>query len=369
MPNNRSIQINFFIKMFVLILLHSIIIMPTISKPIHAQHSPLAEAPIFIDNKPVKTKYIMREGHLLVPALFLKHTGVRVDRNQAYHSVVFSNDETTFALPIGKAYSDDYIRSTGTWRRSPLATETIEIDGQVFIPFIDVVKKFGMDAKYDPKISRTYVTTNIPPARGIIYKGNTAQRLVALTFDDGPDPYYTPKILDILKQKHVKATFFVLGKQVEQFPNLMKRIVNEGHGIANHTWNHPRLPNLTTSELIKEITSTQKIMENTVNRKPDLFRPPYGDVTKSDLFVLDHIGFRVVGWSVDTLDWSGKSASEILATIESNISPGGIILQHNFQSKDRKLDGTVEALPNIIDNLRKKGYQFVTVQTLLDNSR
>ncbi|MFC0470117.1 polysaccharide deacetylase family protein [Halalkalibacter kiskunsagensis] len=331
----------------------------------YAQELKLPEAPIFIDQQSFETRYIMKGGNILVPALFLKHTGVRVDWNKSFRSVVFRYKDRQIALPVGKSYFDDYGSATGVWRRLPLSTKTIQFDGETFVPLIDVVKKLGMQVSYEGE--RTFITTNIDSPKGAIYKGDSTKKQVALTFDDGPDDYYTPQILEILKEKAVPATFFVVGKEAEAFPYMTRKIVNDGHGIANHTWGHPVLPQVTTSELVEEIQSTQQVLLETVGRVPDLIRPPYGAVTKSDLLVLNEMGLRVIKWSVDTIDWSGQSGDEILNIVRREISPGGIILQHNFQTDERLLDGTIEALPIIIDELQGRGYQFVTVQTLLEN--
>jgi peptidoglycan-N-acetylglucosamine deacetylase len=336
-------------------------------QPTFAEESKLPEAPIFIDNQPINTKYLMRDNHLMVPALFFKHTGVKVDWNETYRSSVFSFGDTMFALPVGENFANVYNKPSAKWERHPLATKTIEFDKQIFVPLVEVAKKFGMSVKYDRQLAKTFITTNIPAPKNSIQRGNIAKKIVALTFDDGPEDFYTPMILDILKEKHVPATFFVMGKQVEVFPTIMKRIVDEGHGIANHTWKHPSLPRITTSQVIEEVKSTQNVMEKTLGRKPDLFRPPFGAITKSDAIVLNELGMRNIMWTVDTLDWSGQSSSQILEIVQRDITPGGIILQHNFQSEARLLDGTVEALPLIIDDLKEKGYQFVTVQTLLAN--
>jgi peptidoglycan/xylan/chitin deacetylase (PgdA/CDA1 family) len=145
----------------------------------------------------------------------------------------------------------------------------------------------------------------------------------------------------------------------------MKRIVDEGHGIANHTYNHPNLRLVWSNQVKEELRSTQNEMARVVGKKPDLFRPPFGAFTKADIAIFNEIGMRNIMWSVDTLDWSGLSGEEILKIVHRDISPGGIILQHNFHSEAPLLDGTVEALPRIIDELRAKGYKFVTLQTML----
>ncbi|WP_241657835.1 polysaccharide deacetylase family protein [Anaerobacillus alkaliphilus] len=335
-----------------------------------ADESAIPEAEIIVDGRPQKTKYLMRSGHILVPAFFLKHTGVNVNRNQQYRSVVFSFEENLYALPINKNFSDDYLGKVKKWVRFPLVTNTVEIDGDVYVPLVDLAKKFGMIVTYNPKLRRTEITTNIRSAKSSIRRGNPERKFVALTFDDGPDPHYTPQILDILKEKNVRATFFVMGKQVENYPNIMKRIFNEGHAFGNHTWNHPSFPRVMTEQIIEEINSTQTVIDRTIGRRSDLFRPPYGAITKADALLLEKMGMRTIMWTVDTLDWSGLSGDDILSIVHRDISPGGIILQHNFEphrEDARLLDGTVEALPRIIDELRAKGYRFVTIHTLLAN--
>ncbi|WP_257008173.1 polysaccharide deacetylase family protein [Bacillus sp. FJAT-45350] len=362
----KTVSKKFYMKVISCMLILSFI-SPMLNVNTYAQESKLAEAPVFIDNKAVRTKYIMRDGHMLVPSLFFKHTGIRVDWNEEFRSAVFRYGSTYFALPVGTNYSDDYMMDTGTWQRSILTSKTVEFNGELFVPLVDVARKFGMTVRYDPTVARTFITTNIPVPQNVIYRGDPNKKLVALTFDDGPEDYYTKKILDILKEKNAPATFFVLGKQVEEFPTMMKRIVDEGHGIANHTWNHPLIPNIGTDKLIEEVRSTQQIMAKTVGRQPDIIRPPFGAFTKSDAIVLNQMGMRIIMWSVDTLDWSGLSGDEIVNIVHKDVTPGGIILQHNFQSDARLLDGTIDALPRIIDELREKGYKFVTVQTLLDS--
>ncbi|MDZ5472026.1 polysaccharide deacetylase family protein [Bacillus sp. 31A1R] len=334
--------------------------------PTQANESTLSEAPIFIDGDPINTKYLMRNGHLLVPALFLKNTGATVDWDAQYRSIVFQSKNVRFAAPLGKNYTDDYIQHLGTWVRNPLATATIEFGGDYFVPIVDIANKLGMKVKYDFSINRTFITTNIASPTITYRQAESREKLVAITYDDGPEDYYTPQILDILKDKGVPATFFVLGKQVKANPDLMERIVKEGHGLANHSYNHPDLRKNWSSVVRQEILSTQDELQRVVGKKPDLFRPPYGAYTKADAVVLNQIGMRNILWNVDTLDWSGNSAEDILSIIKRDTKPGAIILQHNFK-ENRMLDGAIEALPQIIDELKKQGYKFVTIQTLLSN--
>ncbi|MEC0266790.1 polysaccharide deacetylase family protein [Paenibacillus anseongense] len=188
---------------------------------------------------------------------------------------------------------------------------------------------------------------------------------VALTFDDGPDEKYTPLILDILKKEQVKATFFVVGEHAKEHPKMMKRLVDEGHAIGNHSWDHVNLSEATADKIQSEIGSTDDMIKQITGVVPTLFRAPYGAVSPQVLNVSMQSGHQVIGWSVDTLDWDGKSVSQILSNVRKEVGPGAIILQHFAGGKHGKLGNTVEALPQIISYLRQKGYTLVTVPELL----
>lgn len=343
-----------------------VIFLLLLSVDVQAADDKLPKGAIFIDQKRIETTYMLKDGHLHVPALFFKQMGTFVDWNEQYKAVVLRQEEQMISLPVGTKVMSEYDRKTNTWHEYPLPSKTIWRDKKVFVPLTAVAKQLGMDVYYDPYEKKMYVTTNQIVFQNNIHHGHKGKKLVALTFDDGPDNMYTPQILHILKEKNVRATFFMMGKNIAAYPNEVKRIVQEGHAIGNHTYTHPDLRTLWTRQVINEIESTQLEMAKIVGRKSDLIRPPYGEATKADIAILNELGFRNILWSVDTLDWEGKTKDEILAIVEEQISPGGIILQHNFGSKAGLLHGTVEALPEMIDMLREKGYTFVTVQTLLE---
>lgn len=199
----------------------------------------------------------------------------------------------------------------------------------------------------------------------VFYKGNSNLKRVALTFDDGPDNYYTPRILDILHKKGVPGTFFIVGKEAKLFPDMVKRIVGGGNAIGNHSWDHPKLWTLTNEQVKQEIVSTENEIQRITGHRSDLFRPPYGRVTPADVEQIHKLGYRIIDWSVDTLDWKGTPAPTILQFVNKEVSPGGIILEHCLAGHKGELDGTLQALPQIIDHLRAQGYEFVTVTTLL----
>lgn len=330
-----------------------------------SEEKPL-QAVIYVDEQPVKTEYIVKNGHLYVPALFLKHAGAFVNWNRQYNAVIFQHNEKMISFPVGKKVFYEFLRKENRWDPHPLAEVTMKMNGTPYVPLVTVAKALEMDVTYDRASRKTYVTSNVEVAENQLLYGDRRLKVVALTFDDGPDDYYTPQILDILKEKNVPATFFMMGKNVAKYPQQVKRIVQEGHGIGNHTYDHPDLRKAWTTDVTNQIQSTQYELMRVVGRQPDLFRPPYGALTKADVKLLNELGFRNILWSVDTLDWKGKTGEEILEIVHEQVFPGGIILQHNFGATGGELHGTIEALPMIIDELRKEGYTFVTVQTMLD---
>lgn len=184
---------------------------------------------------------------------------------------------------------------------------------------------------------------------------------VALTFDDGPDQIYTPQILDILKEYNVKATFFLLGSKMLQYPEVVQRIKAEGHAIGGHSYSHPDLRKISPEiAYATEIEKTQGIMLDLLGYQPLFFRPPYGAITDQQIDYLAQRNFKIVNWSIDTFDWDAKqnSVQEMTGKIKRYLHEGAIILMHSA-GRDRK--NTVKALPEIIKFLEASGYQLVTV--------
>ncbi|MBW5445704.1 polysaccharide deacetylase family protein [Cohnella sp. CFH 77786] len=192
-------------------------------------------------------------------------------------------------------------------------------------------------------------------------------KVVALTFDDGPDGKYTPQVLDILKKYNVKATFFVVGKQVEKYPDVTLRIVREGHDIGNHSWSHQDLTKLTGQALDDEIDRTQEAVAQAAGGyTPDLVRAPYGAISDSLLDYLHDRKFHHVYWSVDPRDWAGTPVAAMRENIRKHVRPGSVILLHSFGGRKHAIEHTVELLPQIIEDLRKAGYEFATVDEMID---
>ncbi|XEC94906.1 polysaccharide deacetylase family protein [Paenibacillus tarimensis] len=189
-------------------------------------------------------------------------------------------------------------------------------------------------------------------------------KLVALTFDDGPDAKYTPQVLDILAEYGVQATFFVVGTQVEKHPDMLQRIMDEGHAIGNHSYGHANLPKLPAGELIEEIEAGGEAIKDVTGQSTRFFRAPYGAVSRTLREQLDQLGLELIGWNVDTRDWAGTTPDTMLDIVRETAKPGSVILMHSFGGKDGKLDNTIEALPAIIEYLTENSFTFVTIDKI-----
>ncbi len=199
------------------------------------------------------------------------------------------------------------------------------------------------------------------PECRVFSHGEPGKCRVALTFDDGPDPKLTTRILDILKENGVRATFFVVGKNAERYPALIDRIIAEGHEIGNHTYSHKYLGKAGARLTEKEISECDARIFEHSEYCTKFFRPPGGIMNAEISNVCSAYGYDVLLWSIDTMDWSGRSADGICREIFNNISDGSVILMH-----DGVRGHTAEALESVIPGLRAKGYEFVTASELLE---
>ncbi|MFF2480808.1 polysaccharide deacetylase family protein [Paenibacillus sp. NPDC058071] len=200
--------------------------------------------------------------------------------------------------------------------------------------------------------------------------GPRNRKRIALTFDDAPDPRFTPAILDILSQHKVCATFFVVGNRAAAHPDLIRRMVREGHVVGNHSYNHAVLPKLSEQAFRKQILKTDAIIKRITGYRPRFIRPPYGEVAASQVAWTRKNGFIVVNWDVDSVDWNNNpSSSKVLLNIKRTLQPGSIVLQHAGGGDGQSLTGTIEALPRLIVSLKKRGYELVTLPELLSQSK
>ena len=182
------------------------------------------------------------------------------------------------------------------------------------------------------------------------------ERMVALTFDDGPNPKTTPMLLDILKKYNAKATFFILGQNIPGNEEIVKRMVAEGHEVANHSWSHPNFKTLSPEQIKQEVEQTQSALEKITGRRPTMIRPPYGSVNQ---MVMDAMNLPAMYWSVDSLDWKSRDPKAILEVVKANTRPGSIILMHDIHQS------TVDSMDSVLQHLQAQGYSLDTLPNLL----
>lgn len=202
----------------------------------------------------------------------------------------------------------------------------------------------------------------------VLVRGPSSGRRIALTFDDGPAHPYTERILDILRERRVPATFFVCGKNVERAPEILRRILAEGHAVGNHTYSHPFIYFRSRATIAAEIDRAQEAIQMVAGSRPTVFRPPYGARWFGLMPVLRKRGLRLVMWSDTGYDWKlGREG--IVQTALRDLRPGAVILLHDGREvrPPAQIDRseTVEALPAIIDGALKRGYTFVPINEFL----
>ena len=197
----------------------------------------------------------------------------------------------------------------------------------------------------------------------------TSTKYVALTFDDGPYGTSTREILNILKEKRVHATFFILGKNVQEFPDEAQREVQEGHEIGNHSYDHSmQLPQMAAADFSANLDRAESAIATSTGLHATLFRPPYGALSPTMRQVLKTDGYSTVLWNVDPTDWdyANSPSDQIIQRVLKAVKPNSVILLHDGRDTqvDFPRDNTVNALPTLIDDLRAEGYEFLTVSEL-----
>ncbi|MBI2251672.1 MAG: polysaccharide deacetylase family protein [Armatimonadetes bacterium] len=201
--------------------------------------------------------------------------------------------------------------------------------------------------------------------RGIKYykliQGNPLKKQVALTFDDGPHPDYTPKLLEILNKYNLKATFFLTGKMAEKYPELVKAEIKAGHNVGNHTYHHVNLTKIPEEIIAIEIKACGDVLKDIIHQPPHLFRPPGGDYDDEVARTAEALGYIMVLWTDNSHDYTNPRGKNIKERVLNQIENGGIILFHDG------VEQTLEILPQIIEYLKHKGYEFVTIDEMIKN--
>jgi len=234
------------------------------------------------------------------------------------------------------------------------AKSPLKIESRRALPVDDVPQPTLPDTATLPRV--------LPANRKSVYsRCETTLPLIAITFDDGPDPVLTPRLLDLLKERHIHATFFLVGKNAAAFPDVVRRIVEEGHEVGNHSWSHPLLTQLSQESVESQLRRTHDAIVKACGTAPILYRPPYGAVRLSQRNQIEKsFGYPAILWDVDPQDWQHpRSAQKVYDRIHSQTHPGSIILCHDIH------ETTVAAMPATLDDLTARGYHFATLTQLI----
>ena len=200
-----------------------------------------------------------------------------------------------------------------------------------------------------------------PEEKGITFNSvHVDEPYIAMTFDDGPSATLTPKLLDLLAAHHIKATFFVIGENVAEHPEIVARAAREGHEIGNHSWSHPNLGKMSDEGVRRQLQQTDDAIKSATGERPTLMRPPYGSITDHEKrWIHDQFGYDIILWDVDPYDWKRPGPAVVRARILKETRPGSIVLSHDIHP------GTIEAMPSTFDQLEAKGFKVVTVSELI----
>jgi len=194
----------------------------------------------------------------------------------------------------------------------------------------------------------------------IIWNGKRNSKNIALTFDDGPDPVYTPEVLSILRSFKIKATFFLLGSKISKYPDITNKILENGHDLGNHSYSHRELKSVNKESLVYEMEQANKALKECGNYKTSLFRPPKGEISLSMLRYCMNQKVKIIMWSVDSVDFRAEDSKTIIENVDPDKIKGGDIIL--FHDKNRY---TLEALPFLIDKIHNKGLEFSTITGIL----
>lgn len=186
-------------------------------------------------------------------------------------------------------------------------------------------------------------------------------KVVALTFDDGPDDVLTPKFLDYLRDEGIKVTFFFMGSRVDSYPDVVRRAYMEGHLIVSHSYTHPELAKCSDEKVQEELTKTEESLYKLIGRRPAFVRPPFGSFNQRTIDIAKKMDYKAILWSFDSQDWASKDKNKIVSNVMRNVTNNDIILMHMAGD----MNCTLDAVPEIVSKLKEKGYKFERVDELL----
>jgi peptidoglycan/xylan/chitin deacetylase (PgdA/CDA1 family) len=257
------------------------------------------------------------------------------------------------------------------------ATEALPVDGEVPSPDAPSAKSLPSNAKVGAgeameadatcgeAVSVSDAETDDGDGNIVYYRRRNDRMEIALSFDDGPHPRYTPEILSILAEYGVSATFFMVGENVMYYPEAASAVIAAGHEVGNHSFSHRRLSGLSEWEIRSEITRCEEALANVGECRPHLLRPPEGSMNATLRRISGQMDYRMILWDIDTRDWAHTPPSVICEQILDKVQAGDIILMHDYIGRDSP---TPEALRLVIPELLQRGYHFVTVSELIDGA-
>ncbi|MGL5439351.1 MAG: polysaccharide deacetylase family protein [Filifactoraceae bacterium] len=376
-------------KNFIRLILFIMIIMCWGGIEISAQTS----LSVSVDGKAVnyensEVPYISSSGNPVVPLVStMKALGADISYSEETKAITVKKDSNSIIIPLGKQYikvEDKYLI---------LSEPTVSVNGRTMVDiipivyslrkaitfniieknvsieniptfellnFVDKVPEWAENPTFDDQKDKGTVVEESVDKNVVKKKEKTdlsGKKLVALTYDDGPNGKSTSIILDVLKENKVKATFFVLGTNVYNNKEQAIRTVSEGHEVANHSYSHKDLTKLGVSGINKEIQETQKAIKDVTGVTPTLLRVPYGAFNQN---VKSNAGLPIIQWNIDTLDWKTRSADKTVNSVLNNVKDGDIVLMHNIHMS------TAEATKILVPELIKRGYTLVTVSELAE---
>lgn len=292
-----------------------------------------------------KLKKAISSDEQINPYLFQKQLEEKTaPKWENFSNFVLNNDSIKF-------YYNEYEITSGAAGTPIISLPLLDINDLLAEEFRLPVVSVNPSPSTEVPRKEEPIGTETPKAE----ETETTAKVVALTFDDGPNPDTTRKILDTLEKYQAKATFFMLGSRVSFYPEIVQEMKAAGHELGNHTWNHSDLTKASAEKIALEINNTSNIIEKASDSKPTVFRPPYGAVNKK---VRSQTSLPVVLWDVDTLDWKYRDANHLLKSVKQYVKDGSIILMHDIHAS------TAEGLDAVLAYLQGEGYSFVTVSEI-----
>ncbi|CAM5209719.1 Peptidoglycan/xylan/chitin deacetylase (PgdA/CDA1 family) OS=Ureibacillus acetophenoni OX=614649 GN=SAMN05877842_115104 PE=4 SV=1 [Ureibacillus acetophenoni] len=272
-------------------------------------------------------------------------------KNPAYEKHINTESLTKVTEPKWNYFQRFSIKDNSLvfyFNKGEIANNSIGIPTTT-IPLSSIYKQLA--AEFQKGIKDGSIVTTPPPT-----KDTSSSKKVALTFDDGPHPTITMEILDLLDKYNAKATFFVVGNRIDRYSDVLIETFERGHEIGNHTWNHTNLTTISTNQVKEQLSSTNNAIKKAIGQYPTVFRPPYGAKNNQVVSVIE---LPVIMWTIDTLDWKYRNASNLLPMVKKSMHNNAIILMHDIHQS------TADGLESVLKYLQEQGYEFVTVSEIL----